>query len=118
MRFYVHHDVAPEFTLAVEWTITDARTIADLRNEFASAFSATTGVVVYASEFNISMTDDGPTLPLSTCVTCVVTAGADLFAKRGPPVSSTNVAPSLSAQAENREKQVVTCACLSQSTCS
>ena len=86
MRYYVHHEAAPEFTLAVESKPSDSRTVAALRADFAAAYSSFTGSTVYASELQLSVAEDAPPLPLTACVAQVATEDGDFFAVRGAPM--------------------------------
>ncbi|EOD30456.1 hypothetical protein EMIHUDRAFT_232788 [Emiliania huxleyi CCMP1516] len=76
MRFYIHHDGDPEFTLAVSWAPTDRRAVRDLCALVAKRLPATAGTR------HISLvTENGVELPAGHCVCACVREGADLIAK-------------------------------------
>lgn len=97
MKFYVHHEAAPEYTLAVEWASTDTRTVAHLRADFAAAFSRITGSAAPPEQLQLSLAEDGPALPLEVCVAQVAFEGADMFAVRTSVATMPATAPPTAA---------------------
>ena len=109
MKFYIHHEAAPEFTLAVEWAAYDTRTVANIRSDFAAAFSRATGSAVQPEELQLSLADGGEALPLLVCVAQVVSEGGDIFAIRGarvPTPQAVSTAAATSAAGGEAAKKV------------
>ena len=97
MKFYVHHENEPEFTLRVLWDDADTRGVDTLLRHFASAF-AKKGDQAAAAAKQLQLTGaDGVALPTKARVLAVVEDGGDVFAVRGaappPPTPAAAKAP-------------------------
>lgn len=108
MKFYVHYEASPEFTLAVHWSDTDSRTVAELRGQFATAFKAAHGQAL-PQEAQLSAAEGEPQLPHGACVAHIVSDGGDLFAVCGaaPPVVTSAAASSASNGSKEAAKALV-----------
>ena len=84
MRFYIHYEQEPTYTLAVEWPVERAGRVADLCAQFAAAFTtanAAAGVKLTGPEVGLK-TEDGTSIDDGALVLHVVSEGCDLFAER------------------------------------
>lgn len=83
MKFYVHHEDEPEFTLRVLWDDADTRGVDTLLRHFVSVFAKKGDQAAAAAKQLQLAGADGVALPTTARVLAVVEDGGDVFAVRG-----------------------------------
>mmetsp|Transcript_18834 Transcript_18834/g.31491 ORF Transcript_18834/g.31491 Transcript_18834/m.31491 type:complete len:731 (+) Transcript_18834:36-2228(+) len=96
MRFWVHWEDEPAFTLSVIWADTDLRTVAHLCDQFAAAHAKMHPEHAVNGELLILATEEGQQVPREACVGSILADDDDIFATRSavaaPPAPALPVA--------------------------